>query len=806
MGNEIYRYYLAKYVELIKGNNVAHPLLFVKDDNGLFKNIGDIEVSLLYPHQVYKVESNHVFRKQFEHLKHRMNSQEHYVFVINDNKLEKKILDFIKRSYQQSIHEMNLKNFLNNIDPSLEWHERINDYSANDIEKIFERLLLYRKSLPKKSIGKSETDEILLSAIYDIDATKLNDTADCYIYYQNILDIYGNNQPVDIELDLQELIISVFKSNNAELIAEFIAEGLFELFDQTLWISLVLKQFNQLTEENLKHILGKDYEKVSSFDFDEFVALAERIERKDKKLYIQKKDQAEKLIRNSEISLYHDAENFVSFVKENQQSASLVIMGIKNVLKEFNLEGIKKLYRYSFNDLKELSRIVESIPYQIESINKTKLFLKEIINLIDRIEFLEANSKHLINNCNTYSQWCQLFSERLYDLEYNLSNIRYELDTESFIDTKRYEALEKRLHNVLNIFRKSFAMFIEENYEKWLEFGAEQPILNKNIPNILPIHSEKICLVIFDGMRYDAWKKVVEPYFRSVMTERDIVYHHTLAMLPSITSISRQAIYEQILSKYRGEVNYITKSESEARQQDVKDSFLMNKRLNILIFNMFDKEGHSSTQGIAVFYKRQREIFEASIKELIACIPEDAHLVITSDHGFMKVNEYLKVEDADQVKPRYVVSANPVPYSIEIDGYKLSYSDKGYFSGGGERELYSHGGVSFEEVILPYIHIKPKRTLTKSQSDSRNRQVNIETSKIPLNVQLTKKEEAILAALSRTNQLTTKDIEMLLLNKFGESGMVDGMMKRLSKKLLRTGNVKIDISAVGEIIVYRLIK
>src|SRR5690606_18669063 len=115
-----------------------------------------------------------------------------------------------------------------------------------------------------------------------------------------------------------------------------------------------------------------------------------------------------------------------------------------------------------------------------------------------------------------------------------------------------------------------------------------------------------------------------------------------------------------------------------------------------------------------VFYKRQKEVFEASIKELIRTLPKDAHIVIASDHGFSKINKYIKIDDAEQVKARYVISPNTVPESIQIGKYKLAYSDKGYYHGGGERDLYSHGGASFEEIVLPFIHIKPKKSGVKN--------------------------------------------------------------------------------------------
>lgn len=809
MTNEIYIHYLAKYIELKKNTAPMHPIIILRDHNGLFTNIEDIEIALLYPHTVYKIEDHHAFRKRFEHVKQGIGNEQYYIFIVNSPSIINKIRDFTIRSCGETIHEVNLRDFLNQIEQGLNWHERINDFSAKEIEKVFEQLLMYRKAIPKKNINREETDLILLSAIYDMDATKLSDLADCYIYYRNILDVYSTNKPLDIEINLQELITKVFRYHHAEFVGDIIGKGLFELFDKTIWISLVLKQFNQLTDDNLQKIMGNDYKELKDLDYLELVTLAERIERKDKKLYLQKRDQAEKLIRNSNISLYQKAEDYVLFVRENQDSPSSIITGIRNVLKDFNLEGAKRLYRYSFEDLKEVFSIVEGVPYQINSVQNAQRFLKSLISWFDNIHDLEGNSINLINSISDYNQWLQLITEKLFDLEYELSEIRYSLDSESFIESKRYEALEVRMNNILNVFRKSFAKFVEDHYKHWVEYGSEQPILNHSISDFIPVKTGKVVFVIFDGMRYDAWKKVVEPYFKSLFKEREVSYGHSLAMLPSITSLSREAIYKDIRSTYSSEINYITKSESEARKQEVKDSLLMDKRINILIFNMFDREGHTSTQGLSVFYKRQKEVFEASIRELINTLPHDAHIVIASDHGFSKINHYLKIDDASQVKSRYVVSRNNVPDSIQIGDYKLSYTDKGYYHGGGERDLYSHGGASFEEIVLPFIQIKPKRSDQNTIGSTRNHnsfRLNVRDDEINLSLSLNKKEKVILETLGRTNQLTTRDIESMLINKFGEAGMVDGMMKRLNRKLVKSGELKLDISSAGEIIVYKLIR
>ncbi|MFS0876093.1 PglZ domain-containing protein [Solibacillus isronensis] len=807
MVNEIYLHHLAKYIESIKENDLDHPMLFLRDNNNLFHNIEGVNVSNLYPHDIYFIENHHEFRKHYEHYKNQEIINKPIIFIVNKAELENKIQDFVMRSYGRVVHGIDLKKFLNQVIQGLNWHEKINEYSAAYVQKYFEGLLQYRKSIPKSNISKKETDLIVLSAIYDIDATKINGIVDCYLYYREILDVYSISVIDGMNNDFEGLMLNVFKSNGGEVLSLIIQKNLFRSFERTMWVSHVLRQFDQLTEDNVKNILGNEYLPFGVVDYSELSILAERVERKNKKLYLEKRDQAEMLVRSRNITLYKETEDYVSFIKENSNSTIHVIEGIKKVLQEFNLEGLKRLYKYTYEDLKKIVRIVEESQYRTQSLTKTKEFVRVVYNWLNRVQFLEKDIQESITVKKTFSEWMSLFTEQLYDLEFELSNIRYELDKESFIEPKRYEGLEKRLNRVLNVYRKDFAKFVEKNYDNWLKHPTEQPLLNNRISTKIPIRTEKIILIIFDGMRYDAWKKVVEPYFSNLLNERETIVRNSIAMLPSITSLSREAIYKDIKRNYGYEVNYITKSESEVKKQQVSDSLLMTKRINILIYNMFDKEGHSSSQGLSVFYKRQKEVFEASIKSLIRSLPEDVEIVITSDHGLMKNNHYEKIDFAEEVKPRYVLASEDVLDSIQIDNYKLSYSDKGYYSGGGEKDLYSHGGASLEEIVLPFIHIRPKKATYETihiKEAKPHYQIFLNNKSVTIDVVLNNKEKVILDALAK-HQLTTKDIQTLLIKKFGDAGMIDGMVRRLNKKLFSKTELKIDISSAGEIIIYKLV-
>ena len=64
------------------------------------------------------------------------------------------------------------------------------------------------------------------------------------------------------------------------------------------------------------------------------------------------KDKAEKWILDSGTNLYSVEQNHIQFIKENITSYICVFDGIRNVLKDFNIEGLK-VYKYSLENLRK---------------------------------------------------------------------------------------------------------------------------------------------------------------------------------------------------------------------------------------------------------------------------------------------------------------------------------------------------------------------------------------------------------------------------------------------------------------------
>ena len=815
--SEMYSYYLQKHLEQM--TNLESHLLVLQDKNNLLNHAKDI-VLYLYPYRIIFVEQNVIFRAKYEDIKEHTESN--YIIVLKDERIQNKLLDFIRRAEGGKVKEITSQSLLECVEQDLKWNEEINQYDSADIKKAFSELVYYRKLIRKRNIDKHETNKIVLSSLLEVDAIHLKDEVDCYLYYRDINELYGGLKTLKFNTDIKVLVNKIF-SEYGSLLALVAETDRFIEFERLLWVCCGLNSLKSLSYENLKIIFQDEYEKLDIFTphLDKLVDFANLIGKRDKKYYVQKKDWAEKLILNSKIDVLLKRDSYKEILREGTGSLINVLESIKLVLRDYNLEGIKKVFKYNLDNLYELNVLIkESVHYKTKNVKELLDLYDLIINLFREIEYAESQIQFR-NNINSHNHWENFYLKHLFDLQYRLSEIK-NLDKYGLIEANRYALIDKRVSNILNIYRKQFAEFLKDNYDSWqtMPYGISRPILNSDISDILNFDSQKTYLIVFDGMRYDAWEYVVKNYFKESLSKRNTKYKSSFALLPTITSISREAIYSRIFKDYKNDIAFLTKSESMAKAGELKDIILQNKKINILVFNMFDKDGHNATEDFFIFYNKQKKVFENSITELLSVIPDDSNIVITSDHGLMRIDEYINIKNIagiESVRPRYLMA----DYEISIEGcintkdnYLLVYDNRGYFIGGGERELYSHGGASIEEVVVPFIVAESKEIGKQSEvvrfkSSLVDKTEVFELDKdvvLKIKFKPTEKEKIILTSLYnfKNQSISNKDIEKILKNKTGSAGLVNGIIRRLAKKLQSDGLDIIEETAVGDLILYKL--
>ncbi|MEW6624167.1 MAG: BREX-3 system phosphatase PglZ [Bacillota bacterium] len=256
----------------------------------------------------------------------------------------------------------------------------------------------------------------------------------------------------------------------------------------------------------------------------------------------------------------------------------------------------------------------------------------------------------------------------------------------------------------------------------------------------------KVALIVIDGMSLDDWK-----IMKSTMTNKlKFNEHLAFAWVPTTTSFSRQAIFsgeipahfeDTVLSTNHDEKHW-KKFWIERGYKDNSIAFIRNiitlneeglinlvedDRVKILgfVINAVDNFLHNAQFSTRETYNSikfwvQTAGFENMLKKLL---DRNFEIYIASDHGNIESTgigsprEGLAVETAGQRVRVYDSAFNsdkinethqgflwngmglPKVYHYFLCNKSFSFSKK-------DESIMSHGGISIEEVIVPFIHIR----------------------------------------------------------------------------------------------------
>jgi DNA-binding response OmpR family regulator len=374
-----------------------------------------------------------------------------------------------------------------------------------------------------------------------------------------------------------------------------------------------------------------------------------------------------------------------------------------------------------------------------------------------------------ISNRLSFEEWVEVYKKIIF----------WELKLESSIDEGMHEVLQLQKIEANQVFSR----FVEKNYLDWLHGKANpRPVQSHTLvrEKIFPLMDENkpVFVILIDNLRYDQWK-ILQPFFEEAFrVEKEDIYY---SILPTVTQYARNAIFAGLLPteierKYPklwiNEDEEGTKNNYEAELlgellkrfgRDVKHSYykvlnqqygkklvellpnLMVNKLNFIVYNFVDMLSHARTEmeiirELADDERAYRSItkswFQYSpLYEIIRWLGEkDVNLVVTTDHGSIRVNNPVKVlgdrntntnlryktgkalkferNEAFEVRnpndaflPRLNVSSSFVfCRNYDFFAYPNNYNYYvNYY-----RDTFQHGGISMEEMLVPVIQLKRK--------------------------------------------------------------------------------------------------
>jgi len=286
---------------------------------------------------------------------------------------------------------------------------------------------------------------------------------------------------------------------------------------------------------------------------------------------------------------------------------------------------------------------------------------------------------------------------------------------------------------------------------------TQGPVMVHHVPRFLAFRrdmgEERIALVVFDGMAMDQWMQIRE---RLSQTSPDLTFDESacFAWLPTLTSVSRQALFSGLKprefpnsiettakepSLWAGfwqdnglNKNSVTFRKAIKRTEQIAEleASVANPAVKVagIVVDTIDELVHGAILGKRGIAKQVDEWCESGFVEKLfrMLLTHGFHIYLTADHGNIeavgvgRLNQGVASElRGERVRTyRSETLAGSVPSSIDtfrlnVAGLPSDYlavyaGTRGAFVPKGE-QIVAHGGISIEELIVPFVKISVAR-------------------------------------------------------------------------------------------------
>lgn len=354
------------------------------------------------------------------------------------------------------------------------------------------------------------------------------------------------------------------------------------------------------------------------------------------------------------------------------------------------------------------------------SYQKTSDFTNHIVygsgNVTEYVHELQKDIRSMTNVAANYRDWIHIAEKKseldVYCAEYG-------------IDVNAEFAHAPFLQFICNEFGKMSG-----------RIASDTPILVKSAMEYMQNHSKKFIIIVMDGMSEFDWT-ILSRYFTGIHYERSAVY----AMIPTITSLSRQSLVSgkfplQLLNPWS-----TSKEEKEFTDCAMKLGFKKEQieyhrgydadfgsliRCGCVIINDIDDMVHGQRQGRQgmyhdVDYLASTEKLTTLVRNLVS---NGFDIYISADHGntlctgqgkLMKCGVETetkghrmvvleKFADTEKMIAQYDLIEYPKYFLNKQYDYLICNIGKSFDAKG--TKIMTHGGITLDEVIVPFIRIK----------------------------------------------------------------------------------------------------
>ncbi|MHB8101015.1 MAG: BREX-3 system phosphatase PglZ [Methanosarcina sp.] len=351
---------------------------------------------------------------------------------------------------------------------------------------------------------------------------------------------------------------------------------------------------------------------------------------------------------------------------------------------------------------------------------------------------LELVEKSVPNRESRYSDW----------LEFAMKWAELGVLVHSGCQAKEWER-SQQIGTELN---NTFAEWLSVHYSTLIDLPPINPAMLHHVPRMLAREMDnsntKIALIVVDGLSLEQWITI-----RQILRENDgsllMQESATFAWIPTLTSVSRQAIFSgKIPFLYPSSINTTNNENNLWRQfwenkglskleigykRGLGDGDVVNAledtlnpgktRIIGLVLDKIDKIMHGMQLGAAGMHNQIKQwCQEGFLGSLIGYLMDkDYQVWLTSDHGNIecqgrglpsegviaetrgeRVRIYPTAELRNSVASSFTFAHEWKPIGLPEGYFPLVAGGSDAFIKEGEK-IVSHGGISIEEVIVPLV-------------------------------------------------------------------------------------------------------
>ncbi len=374
---------------------------------------------------------------------------------------------------------------------------------------------------------------------------------------------------------------------------------------------------------------------------------------------------------------------------------------------ELNYDLLSMAAKQNFNDLSEYAATEEFLHKVVYGKANIKAYLKGLTE-----ELFQA-----VSEAKNYRDW---FAIAELKAEIHVLAEQYSIS----VDVDKYSV--------------PFIDFILKDFGKLsAEMNSSAPILVSRAMEYIADHSKKFVFIVMDGMSEFDWQ-IISRSFTGIRYEKG----QSMAMIPTVTSVSRQCL---LSNKFPRELENPWSQSKEKKEftecakrlgfteaqidygRGYDTDFGPAVKCGAIIINDVDDMVHGQLQGRLGMYNdigvlADQHKLADTVRRMLA---KGFDVFISADHGntpctgmgkLMKTGVETETKsrrmivlkdfaDKDGLKEKY-------PNLIEYPKYYLDKQFDYLICGVGEsfdakgEEVMSHGGITIDEVIVPFIKIK----------------------------------------------------------------------------------------------------